>query len=168
MIQEHPVGAVPDPMVLALAAMEQGFDFKAGLKPFGAVVVKDGAVIASGVNTCARDRDPTAHAEINAIRAASKQLNGLDLSGCTLYASAQPCPMCRAAAFHAGITSIVYASGWSDYQDLFPDQACHEALSQSPDPGARLSIAHHAEAIRMWNQYRQLNRHDYPATQIDH
>ena len=141
----------------ALKAMEKGFDHTAGLKPFGAVVAKDDNVIATGINSCLRDRDPTAHAEINAIRAAAQQLKSTDLSGCVLYASAQPCPMCRAAAFHAGITSILYASTWADYQDLFPDQACQDALSLTPDPVAELSAPHHAATINLWKQYRLLS-----------
>lgn len=148
-------------MALALKAMSEGFDRHAGFKPFGAVVAKDGEVIAKGLNTCIRDRDPTAHAEVNAIRAAAQHLNTPDLSGCVLYASAQPCPMCRAAAFHAGIASIFYASTWADYQDLFPDQACHEALSQTPDPAAQLSTRHHAGTIRLWSQYRQSRQQDH-------
>ena len=148
-----------DLMLEALKAMERGFDQQAGYKPFGAAVARDGVLIAAGLNTCIRDADPTAHAEVNAIRAAAKVLNTTDLSGCVLYASAQPCPMCRAAAFHAGITSIFYASTWSDYQDLFPDQACHEALSLEPDPAAQLSEAHHAETLKLWAHYRQSCRH---------
>lgn len=139
----------------ALDAMRQGFDRAAGLKPFGAVVARAGVVIAKASNTCARDRDPTAHAEINALRMAARTLDRLDLSDCVLVASAQPCPMCRAAAFHAGIGRIVYASCWSDYQDLFPDQACFEQVSAQPDRQAQLSTRHHAEAISLWQDYRQ-------------
>lgn len=157
---ESIIDSADGPMALAIQAMTQGFDRHAGFKPFGAVVAKDGVVIAKGLNTCIRDRDPTAHAEVNAIRAAALHLNTPDLSGCVLYASAQPCPMCRAAAFHAGMTTIFYASTWADYQDLFPDQACHEALSQTPDPAAQLSTQHHADTIKLWNQYRQNNQQD--------
>ena len=146
-----------NPMSIALEAMKKGFDREAGFKPFGATVVKDGTVISSGINSCLRDNDPTAHAEVSAIRAAAKALKTTDLKGCTLYASAQPCPMCRAAAFHAGIETIYYASSWSDYQDLFPDQACHEALSRDPDPAAHLSTAHHAETQDLWSAYRKIH-----------
>ena len=148
-------------MLEALKAMEQGFDQAAGFKPFGAVVAKDGVVIASGINTCELDHDPTAHAEVNAIRSAARQLERIDLSGCILYASAQPCPMCRAAAFHAGIQTIIYASLWSDYQDLFPDQACHDTVSQTPDPSLRLSAVHHAMTIKLWNDYRTQRTNTY-------
>ena len=142
-------------MAIALEAMEQGFDGEAGFKPFGAAIVKDGTVISRAINTCVRDNDPTAHAEVSAIRDAAKKLKSPSLNGCILYASAQPCPMCRAAAFHAGIETIFYASAWADYQDLFPDQACHEALSQNPDPVAQLSTAHHAMTQQLWNAFRK-------------
>lgn len=143
-----------DPMQLALKIMELGHDPSKGFKPFGAVITKDGVVLATGLNTCSADRDPTAHAEINAIRAAARQLGSLDLGSCSLYCSAQPCPMCRAAAFHAGIRTIVYASPWCDYQDLFPDQACHDAISQLPDPVAKHSLLHHQQSLDLWTQYR--------------
>lgn len=142
----------------ALDGMHQGFDHAAGLKPFGAVVARAGVVIARGVNTCVRDCDPTAHAEINAIRSAAQILGSHTLSGCTLVASAQPCPMCRAAAFHAGIDTIVYASTWTDYQDLFPDRACYEQIIAQPDQAAQLSMQHRAEALRLWDDYRQQER----------
>lgn len=154
-VQPGPSAVDADPLMLeALRAMEQGFDRAAGLKPFGAVVAKAGLLLAKGINTCQLDRDPTAHAEINAIRAAARQLNSSDLTGCILYASAQPCPMCRAAAYHAGIQAIIYASTWSDYKDLFPDQDCHEAVSRIPDPSSHLSTNHHVEATKLWQQYR--------------
>lgn len=80
-----------------------------GGRPFGALVVKDGAAVASGVNEVIATNDPTAHAEMNALRAASKVLASADLSGCTVYASGHPCPMCLAAMRMAGIEAIAYA-----------------------------------------------------------
>ena len=139
----------------ALDGMRQGFNLAAGLRPFGAVVARDGVVIAKASNSCVRDRDPTAHAEINAIRLAAQALNRLDLSDCVLIASAQPCPMCRAAAFHAGIRSVLYASSWSDYRDLFPDHACSEEMGREPDPRSRLSSRHRTAAVQIWDDYRQ-------------
>ena len=139
----------------AFDAMRTGFDHGAGLRPFGAVVARAGVVIAKATNTCGRDCDPTAHAEINAIRMAARSRNSLDLSDCVLVASAQPCPMCRAAAFHAGIRTIAYASCWSDYRDLFADQACFEELRADPDPRSWLSTHHHAAALSIWQDYRQ-------------
>ncbi|QNI37897.1 nucleoside deaminase [Edaphobacter albus] len=78
-------------------------------RPFGAVVVKDREVLATGVNEILRTNDPTSHAELNAIRAASQKLHSANLAGCTVYASGQPCPMCMAAMRLAGISEVVYA-----------------------------------------------------------
>ena len=76
-----------------------------GGRPFGAVVVKDGEVVAAGVNEIHSTNDPTAHAELTAIRAASRKLGSPDLSGCVVYASGHPCPMCMAAMRLAGSCS---------------------------------------------------------------
>jgi guanine deaminase len=80
-----------------------------GGRPFGAVVVKNGEVIATGVNEIFSTNDPTAHAELNAIRAASRQLGSPNLAGCAVYASGHPCPMCMAAMRLAGIGEVAYA-----------------------------------------------------------
>ena len=80
-----------------------------GGRPFGAVVVRDGAIIATGVNDILATGDPTAHAELGALRAASRVLGSPDLSDCTVYASGHPCPMCMAAMHLAGIGEVAYA-----------------------------------------------------------
>jgi len=89
---------------LALANVDQGGG------PFGAIVVKDGAVIASGVNQVTRSNDPTAHAEVVAIREACRVLGDFQLSGCELYSSCEPCPMCLGAIFWARPSRIYYAA----------------------------------------------------------
>lgn len=81
----------------------------AGGRPFGAVLVKDGHIVARAVNRIAEDSDPTAHAELLALRKAGQALGGPRLDGCAVYASGQPCPMCLAAMRLAGITRIAYA-----------------------------------------------------------
>jgi tRNA(Arg) A34 adenosine deaminase TadA len=88
---------------LAYANVEQGG------RPFGAVVVKDGEIVATGVNEILATNDPTAHAELMAIRAASQRLGSADLKGCSIYASGQPCPMCMAAMRLAGVSEVAYA-----------------------------------------------------------
>ena len=85
-----------------------------GGRPFGAVVVKDGNVIATGVNEIHSTNDPTAHAELTALRAASRKLGTPDLKGCAVYASGHPCPMCMAAMRLAGIGEVVYAHSNED------------------------------------------------------
>lgn len=95
-------------IALALANVE------AGGRPFGAVIVRDGQVVATGVNTILATHDPTGHAELNAIRAASERLGTADLSGCAVYASGHPCPMCMAAMRLAGIGEVAFACSNAD------------------------------------------------------
>ncbi|WP_430811840.1 MULTISPECIES: nucleoside deaminase [unclassified Carboxylicivirga] len=78
--------------------------------PFAAVIVKDDRVVAQGVNSVTRDNDPTAHAEINAIRKACAALESFDLSGCVIYSSCEPCPMCLSAIYWAHIEAIYYGN----------------------------------------------------------
>jgi tRNA(Arg) A34 adenosine deaminase TadA len=80
-----------------------------GGRPFGAVLVRDGAVIATGVNEIGATGDPTAHAELEAVRAASRALGTPRLDGCVVYASGHPCPMCLAAMTMTGVTAVYYA-----------------------------------------------------------
>ena len=80
-----------------------------GGRPFGALVVKDGEVIASGVNEILTTHDPTTHAEMQAIRHASRKLGSPDLKGCAVYASGHPCPMCMAAMRLCGVAEVAYA-----------------------------------------------------------
>ena len=85
-----------------------------GGRPFGAVLVKDGTIIATGVNEIHTTQDPTTHAELQAIRAASRALGSPRLDGCVVYASGHPCPMCLSAMYLAGITQGFYAHSIED------------------------------------------------------
>lgn len=78
--------------------------------PFGAVIVRDGKIVGEGVNTVTATHDPTAHGEVNAIRAAAKALGTFTLTGCELYTSCEPCPMCLAASYWARIEAIYYGA----------------------------------------------------------
>jgi len=78
--------------------------------PFGALIAKDGQIISEAWNTVTTEHDPTAHAEINAIRFACKKLTTFHLKGCVLYASSEPCPMCLSAAYWARVDRIVFAN----------------------------------------------------------
>jgi len=102
--------------------------------PFGAVIARDGRIVAEGVNTVTAAHDPTAHAEVNAIRAAARALGTFTLAGCQLYTSCEPCPMCLAAAHWARIDAICYGASAADaaragfddaflYQELRKDNA---------------------------------------------
>ena len=82
--------------------------------PFGAVIVKDGRIIARSGNAVTLENDPTAHAEINAIREACNYLKDFDLSGCVLYSSCEPCPMCLGAIYWARIDTIYFAADRED------------------------------------------------------
>lgn len=84
-------------------------NLRSGGRPFGAIIVRQGKVIATGVNEIARTNDPTAHAELVAVRAASQALGSPDLKGCVVYASGHPCPMCMAAMRLAGVGEVFYA-----------------------------------------------------------
>lgn len=85
-----------------------------GDQPYGAVVVKDGRVIGEGVSAVITNRDPTAHAEMIAIRTASAFLRNPDLSGCLLYGSARACAMCESAAYWARISRMIYGEAAQD------------------------------------------------------
>ncbi|MPT46847.1 MAG: nucleoside deaminase [Sphingobium sp.] len=99
---------LPPPMKRALALARGAAN--AGEVPIGAVVVKDGIIIGEGENRNRRDNDPTAHAEIVAIRAAAARLGDFRLTGCDLYVTLEPCPMCAGAIAHARIDRLYYGA----------------------------------------------------------
>lgn len=102
--------------------------------PFGAVIVKGNKVIGAAVNTVTVDNDPTAHAEVNAIRVACRNINSFDLSGCTLYASCEPCPMCLSAAYWARIDKIYFAADRNDAEKAgFSDAFIYDQLALPAD-----------------------------------
>jgi tRNA(Arg) A34 adenosine deaminase TadA len=101
--------------------------------PFGAVVVRQGVIVAEGVNTVTASHDPTAHAEVNAIRAASKALDTFTLSGCEIYSSCQPCPMCLAACYWARLDAIYYGASAADAARAgFDDAVLYEKICNGP------------------------------------
>lgn len=99
-------------MWLAIERTRQGI--ASGQTPFGAVIVCEEQVVAAAHNTVWRDTDPTAHAEVNAIRQAARALQRIDLGGCTLFSTCEPCPMCLAAAHWSKIERLVYGATISD------------------------------------------------------
>jgi tRNA(Arg) A34 adenosine deaminase TadA len=97
--------------------------------PFGAVIVKDGKIIAKGVNRVTPNIDPTAHAEVMAIREAAKNLNDFNLSGCTIYTSCEPCPMCLSAIYWARIDNIYYGNTKIDAKNIgFDDSFIYDEI----------------------------------------
>ena len=100
--------------------------------PFGAVIVKDDKIIAMGWNQVVASCDPTAHAEVMAIRQACEKLATHDLSGCTVYTSCEPCPMCLAAIYWARIDTVVFAASQQDAADAgFDDAFLYEEIGKT-------------------------------------
>lgn len=125
--------------------------------PFGAVIVKDGEILAASGNSVLKDNDPTAHAEVNAIRAACKKVGSPHITGATLFTSCETCPMCYATSYWARIGKIYYAAAWSDYQDLFDDLAIGQDM-KSPLNKRSIKVAQimRPEAVAVWEEYRKL------------
>lgn len=116
-------------MDIAIEEAKKGIEKRDG-GPFGAVIVKDGKVIATGHNEVICSHDPTAHAEIVAIRKASKVLERFDLSDCELYTTCEPCPMCFGAIHWAKIRKVYYGATRHDAKEIgFDDEYIYEVLS---------------------------------------
>jgi guanine deaminase len=117
-------------MRMAIALSEQNVAQGLG-GPFGAVIVKDKKVVAASANTVVPSNDPTAHAEVSAIRLACQELNTYNLEGCVIYTSCEPCPMCLGAIYWARIEKIYYANNKSDAAAIgFDDQFIYEELDR--------------------------------------
>lgn len=125
----------PDPKFMRMAidlATENVTSGKGG--PFGAVVVRDGEVIAAAANSVTRTNDPTAHAEVNAIRAACAKLDTFQLDGCDVYTSCEPCPMCFAALYWSRCRAVFYGNTKADAAVVgFDDQFLYEEVNRPLD-----------------------------------
>ena len=103
---------------------------KNGGGPFGAVIVIVGGIVATGVNRVTANHDPTAHAEVSAIRAACQKLGTFDLSGCEIYTSCEPCPMCLGAIYWAHLDKIYYGNNKTDAARIgFDDSFIYDELA---------------------------------------
>ena len=125
--------------------------------PFGAVVVRDGKIIATSGNTVVPDNDPTAHAEVNAIRKACKQLDSFQLKGCDIYSSCEPCPMCLGAIYWARPDHLYYASTKEDAADGgFDDSFIYKEIAlDGPDrfiPFINKREEGSGEEFRLWKE----------------
>jgi tRNA(Arg) A34 adenosine deaminase TadA len=139
-------------------------NIESGGGPFGAVIVKDGKVIAEASNKVTQLNDPTAHAEVMAIRKAGEQLGNFDLSECVIYASCEPCPMCLGAIYWARLSVVYYASDRQDAEEAgFDDSLIYEELGKPvgermlkmvrlPEPSAAL-------VFRKWNEKTDKTRY---------
>ena len=126
--------------------------------PFGAVVARGAEIVARGWNKVTSTQDPTAHAEMTAIRAAAAALGSFQLRGCVLYTSCEPCPMCLAAAWWARLDRIVFAATRSDAAAAgFDDEEIYEELSR-PLPARKLPMqaALREEAVEVFAEWLQL------------
>ena len=125
--------------------------------PFGAVVVKGGVVIATGVNQVTSGNDPTAHAEVVAIRAACKALNDFQLTGCTVYSSCEPCPMCLSALYWARPDAVYFANTHLEAAAIgFDDSLIYSEIAKPPSDRklkmTRLTHANALESFRLWEK----------------
>ena len=130
---------------------------KSGGGPFGAVIVKDGEIIAGRSNSVTIDNDPTAHAEVNAIREAARKLGTFDLSGCTVYTSCEPCPMCLGAIYWAHIDRIFYGNNREDaaaigFDDDFIYRELDKPMSLRSVPILPLLQNEALESFRLWDE----------------
>lgn len=123
-LKKHP----PDFMQMAIALSREGMKSGKG-GPFGCVVVKDGEVVGKGSNEVLLTNDPTAHAEVVAIRDACSNLGTFQLDGCEIYASCEPCPMCLGAIYWARLDRVYFANTKSDAAEIgFDDQFIYEEI----------------------------------------
>ena len=121
-------------MEMAVEEARKGMNSNEG-GPFGAVVVRDGKVIARAHNRVLKTNDPTAHAEILAIRQAASELEDFDLSGCEIYATSQPCPMCYSAIHWARIEKLHYGTTKDDVATIgFDDSFIYEIIKGESEP----------------------------------
>jgi guanine deaminase len=132
--------------------------------PFGALIARDGQVVATGTNQVTVSLDPTAHAEITAIRDACRKLDTFKLDGCVLVTSCEPCPMCMAAALWARLDSVLYAADRNDAAAAgFDDRAFHDLFSNSasvwPTPVRRVESDNRTEPFDAWQN--KADRIDY-------
>lgn len=124
--------------------------------PFGAVVVREGVIVGEGSNKVTSSNDPTAHAEIEAIRAACRKLGTFELTGATIYTSCEPCPMCLSAIYWARIGEIYYANTKQDasaikFDDAFIYEEIAKAIDRRSVPMSQLMRDEALEAFAKWN-----------------
>lgn len=123
--------------------------------PFGACIVKDGIIIGKGSNKVLGTNDPTAHAEIVAIREACKTLNTYDLSGSILYTTCYPCPMCLSAIIWSNIKTVYYGNTKEDASDIgFRDDLIYEYIKGNTDNLLDLKMIDREETIKTFENYK--------------
>lgn len=142
-------------MMMAIKLSEDNIDSGGG--PFGAVIVRDGEVIATGTNRVVPNADPTAHAEVMAIRNACAAIGTFQLEGCTVYSSCEPCPMCLSALYWAGVERIFYGNTKDDAKAInFDDSFIYDQLkldySERSIPCINIMRDRALEGFKAWSQ----------------
>lgn len=126
--------------------------------PFGAVVTKGGEILAEGVNRVTATHDPTAHAEVMAVREACAKLRSHQLAGCVVYASCEPCPMCMAAIYWARADAVYFAATKEDAAGAgFDDSFIYSELGQAPEsrvlPCRRIALTAAGQPFALWDNH---------------
>jgi len=139
----------------AIALSEESV--KRGGGPFGAVIARNDKIVAEASNSVTLDNDPTAHAEVNAIRKATKVLGTFDLSGCDIYTSCEPCPMCLGAIYWAHLDRIYYANDRQDAARIgFDDDFIYKEIALKPEERHKkmeiLLSSEAKKAFEMWEE----------------
>ena len=152
MLKQENIEFMREAIRLSIANVTSG---KGG--PFGAVIVKDGKIIARGVNEVTTSNDPTAHAEVVAIRKACSALKTFQLEGCELYASCEPCPMCLSAIYWARPDKVYYANTKEDAAEIaFDDKFIYDEVSlpsgERKIPTTQLLREEALEAFQKWSK----------------
>jgi len=125
--------------------------------PFGAVIAKDGEIMATGVNRVTDSCDPTAHAEVSAIRAATSKLKDFNLSGYEIYTSCEPCPMCLGAIYWARLDRMYYGNNKTDAKEIgFDDSFIYDEIALKPEKRKLPSeILLHDEAVQAFEAWKE-------------
>jgi tRNA(Arg) A34 adenosine deaminase TadA len=145
---------VEDFMNAAIAEAEEGISKGHG-GPFGCVVVKDGRIVGRGHNRVLLNHDPTCHGEMEAIRDASRNLKTHDLSGCVIYTTAEPCPMCLGAIMWANITDVYYGCRCSDTSGIgFRDEPFYDQLSGKSEI-VKLTEENRKRCLELFRKYQE-------------
>ncbi len=147
-------------MDVAIDLSDDNFEKNYG-GPFGACIVKDGKIIGKGINRVIKDNDPTAHAEVVAIRNACKELGTHDLTGCEIYTSCYPCPMCLSAIIWSNIKKVYYANTKEDAANIgFRDDFIYDYLDKlsngiNDNNVLKLKSMNREEAIEVFKRYEE-------------
>lgn len=152
-----------DYMKVAKELSEENLETNVG-GPFGACIVKDGIIIGKGSNHVLSNNDPTAHAEIVAIREACKNINSYDLSNCELYTSCYPCPMCLSAVIWSNIKKVYYGNSKEDAEDIgFRDNMIYDFIQGlnngfTNDSVLKLENMDREETIKVFYQFKNKSK----------